>query len=58
MGSWTFSTVVLKELADWIVAREIPLSKIITNRLPLEKAGEAFNLLNSSKTGKIVITFA
>ena len=57
MGSWTFSTVVLKELADWIVAREIPLSKIITNRLPLEKAGEAFNLLNSSKTGKIVITY-
>ena len=29
MGSWTFSTGVLKELAEWIVEREIPLIWLI-----------------------------
>jgi threonine dehydrogenase-like Zn-dependent dehydrogenase len=54
MGSWTFSTVVLAELAQWVVDRRIPLSKIITHRFPLSAAEEAFALFNQGRTGKVV----
>lgn len=54
MGSWTFSTVVLEELAQWVVDRNIPLDKIITHRFPLSAAEEAFTLFNKGRTGKVV----
>jgi threonine dehydrogenase-like Zn-dependent dehydrogenase len=54
MGSWTFSTVVLSELAQWVVDRNIGLTDIITHRFPLSKAEEAFILFNKGKTGKVI----
>lgn len=57
MGSWTFSTIVLEELANWVVDREIPLKNIITHRFPLDKAEEAFKLFDAATTGKVVFVW-
>ena len=56
-GSWTFSTVILEELANWVIDRNIPLRDIITDRFPLEKAGEAFTLFSGGTTGKVVFNW-
>lgn len=56
-GSWTFSTLILEELANWVVDRNIPLKDIVTDRFPLEKAEEAFTLFNGGTTGKVVINW-
>ena len=57
LGSWTFSTVILQELANWIVARDIPLDSIITDRFTLDKAEEAFKLFSGGTTGKVVFNW-
>ncbi|MBI4219279.1 MAG: zinc-binding dehydrogenase [Chloroflexi bacterium] len=54
MGSWTFSTVVVAELARWVVDRQIPLNDIITHRFPLSRANEAFELFEDGGTGKVI----
>ena len=53
-GSWTFSTVILSELARWVVDRKIPLAEIVTHRFPLARAEEAFALFDKGGTGKVV----
>ncbi|MCI0771715.1 MAG: zinc-binding dehydrogenase, partial [Chloroflexi bacterium] len=57
LGSWTFSTVILQELANWIVERDIPLHSIITDRFTLDKAEEAFKLFSGGTTGKVVFNW-
>ena len=58
VGSWTFSTVLLAELARWVVDRKIPLGGIITHRFPLAQADEAFALFDGGGTGKVVFEWA
>ncbi|MGH2351853.1 MAG: zinc-dependent alcohol dehydrogenase family protein [Chloroflexota bacterium] len=53
-GSWTFSTVGLEECARFVVDRQIPLSKLITDTFPLDQAEQAFRLFDGGKTGKCV----
>lgn len=53
-GSWTLSTVVLDELANYVVNREIPLKELITHRYRLEQAEEAFKTFDTATTGKPV----
>ncbi len=55
LGSWTFSTTVLEELANFVVHRQVPLKDLITHRFPLEKAAEAFKLFESGRSGKVVL---
>ena len=57
LGSWTFSKVILEELANWIVERDIPLDSIITNRFELNDAREAYELFDGGTTGKVVINW-
>ena len=57
MGSWTMSTNSLKEVANYIVDRKIPLSKLITHRFRLEQAVEAYRLFESGETGKVVFVW-
>ena len=54
MGSWTLSTFVASELAEWVVDRKIPLNEIITHRFPLSEAEAAFALFDKGRTGKVV----
>lgn len=56
-GSWTFSTVLLQEAANWIVDRKVPLKDLITHRFPLEHAREAFDVFMSGNTGKVVFVW-
>lgn len=57
MGSWTFSTTILWELARWVVDRKIPLADIVTHRFPLNSAEEAFQLFERGGTGKVIFTW-
>jgi len=54
MGSWTFSTILVSEMARWILDRKIPLDEIITHRFPLAQADEAFALFDKGRTGKVI----
>ena len=44
LGSWTFSTVILEELGNYIVNRNIPLKDILLYQYSLESIEEAFAL--------------
>ena len=57
IGSWTFSTVVLDELARFVAERDLPLDDLITHRFPLDRAAEAFRLFDGRTTGKVVLTW-
>ena len=57
LGSWTFSIVVLSELASFVVDRKVPLDQLITHRFGLERAAEAFSLFDTATTGKVVFVW-
>lgn len=56
-GSWTFSAYVLAEAAKFIVDHKVPLKDLVTHTFPLAKAGEAYKLFETGKTGKVVIAW-
>ena len=41
-GSWTFTTWMLEEAANWIIDRNVPINDLITHRFSLEQAKEAW----------------
>ncbi len=57
MGSWTMSTVSLAEVANYIVDRKIPLSRLITHRYRLEEAVQAYKVFESGETGKVAFVW-
>jgi threonine dehydrogenase-like Zn-dependent dehydrogenase len=56
-GSWTFSTVLMAECAQFAVDRRIPLRHVFTETFTLDQAAEAFRLFESRTMGKGVFTF-
>ena len=58
LGSWTFSTMVLEELGNYIVDRKIPLKDLLLYRYPLEKVEEAFTLFEAGAAGKSTIIWS
>ena len=56
-GSWTFSTVLLEEAANWVVDRNVPLKDLVTHRFSIERAREAFSVFQSGDTGKVVFVW-
>jgi len=56
-GSWAMTTVVLAELAQYVVDRQLPVREIVTHTFPLSKAVEAFRLFDSDKTGKVMFVW-
>jgi len=56
-GSWTFSTALLEEAANWVVESGIPLKRLITHRFSIGEAGEAFGVFQSGETGKVVFVW-
>jgi (R,R)-butanediol dehydrogenase/meso-butanediol dehydrogenase/diacetyl reductase len=56
-GSWTFSAVGQAECAQFVVDREVPLSRLLTHRFHLDEAADAYRLFDTQTTGKGVITF-
>jgi threonine dehydrogenase-like Zn-dependent dehydrogenase len=53
MASWTFSTVIQAECAQFIVDRRIPAEKVFTDRYErLDQAEEAYKLFDKQDSGK------
>ncbi|MBV9544849.1 MAG: zinc-binding dehydrogenase, partial [Chloroflexi bacterium] len=55
-GSWTFSTVLLAECAEFAVDRRLPLGHVFTDSFTLDQAEEAFRKFDSRQMGKGVFT--
>ena len=52
IGSWTFSAMGMKECAEFIARKRIPLERIFTHKWRLEQAGEAYKLFDQQAAGK------
>jgi threonine dehydrogenase-like Zn-dependent dehydrogenase len=57
IGSWTFSAMGMKECAEFIARKRIPLERIFSHRWRLEQADEAYRLFDQQSTGKGVFLF-
>ncbi|HET7672432.1 MAG TPA: zinc-binding dehydrogenase [Burkholderiales bacterium] len=52
IGSWTFSAMGMKECAEFIARKRIPLERIFTHKWRLEQADEAYKLFDQQAAGK------
>jgi len=52
IASWTFSAMGMKECAEFIAKKKIPLERIFSHRWRLEQAGEAYKSFDTQTTGK------
>lgn len=57
-GSWTFSTVLLAECAQFAVDRKLPLRHVFTDSFTLDQAEDAFRKFESRTMGKGVFVFS
>jgi threonine dehydrogenase-like Zn-dependent dehydrogenase len=57
MGSWTFSTILQSECAQFVADRMVDVDAIFTHRWRLEQAEEAYELFDKQTTGKAVFMF-
>ena len=56
-GSWVTSLWKMEELVEHLVRWNIHPEDLITHEFPLEKAGEAYELMASGNCGKVAVTF-
>ncbi len=54
-GSWVTSLAHMEDLVERLVRWNIHPDKIVTHRFPLEKAAEAYRIMDEGKCGKVVI---
>ena len=52
IGSWTFSAMGMRECAEFIATKRIPLERIFSHRWRLEQADEAYRTFDTQSTGK------
>jgi threonine dehydrogenase-like Zn-dependent dehydrogenase len=57
LGSWTFSSVLQSECAQFAVDRGVDVDAVFTHRWKLEDAAEAYRLFDSQAGGKGVFVF-
>jgi threonine dehydrogenase-like Zn-dependent dehydrogenase len=56
-GSWVTNIWRMEELVERILRWGIHPESLITHRFPLEKAGEAYALMNEGRCGKVAVVF-
>lgn len=56
-GSWTVSMFGLEETAQFIVDRQIPLTDLISDRIAITDAADAYRRFDRQDTGKMVIVW-
>jgi threonine dehydrogenase-like Zn-dependent dehydrogenase len=56
-GSWVTNIWRMEELVERIVRWGIHPETLITHRFPLERAGEAYSLMDGGKCGKVAVVF-
>jgi threonine dehydrogenase-like Zn-dependent dehydrogenase len=54
LGSWYFPLWEYDDIAQFIVARNLPVEKLVTHRFTLKEAETAFRLFDSQQTHKVV----
>jgi threonine dehydrogenase-like Zn-dependent dehydrogenase len=52
IGSWTFSAMGMKECAEFVAKKRIPLERIFSHRWRLEQADEAYKVFDQQASGK------
>jgi len=57
IGSWTFSAMGMKDCAEFIAKKRIPLERIFSHRWRLEQAAEAYKVFDQQASGKGVFLF-
>jgi threonine dehydrogenase-like Zn-dependent dehydrogenase len=57
IGSWTFSATGMRECADFVARKRIPLERIFSHKWRLEQADEAYKLFDKQSSGKGVFLF-
>ena len=55
LASWTFSTIIQADCAQFCVDRKVDVDKLFTHRWNLNQAEEAYRLFDTQTTGKGVI---
>lgn len=56
-GSWVTSIWKMEDLVERIVRWGIHPADLITHRFPIERAGEAYALMESGKCGKVAVCY-
>ncbi len=56
-GSWTFSKSGLREVAQFVERHNIPLEELITHTYSLNEAARAYEVFDTGKTGKVILTW-
>lgn len=56
-GSWVTSIWLMEELVERLVRWGIHPEDLVTHRFPLEKAADAYALMNDGKCGKVAVVF-
>ncbi|MCD8350585.1 MAG: zinc-binding dehydrogenase [Planctomycetaceae bacterium] len=56
-GSWVTSTWLMEELLERLVTWGIHPDRLITNRYPLSRAAEAYEVMAAGKSGKVAVCF-
>jgi threonine dehydrogenase-like Zn-dependent dehydrogenase len=57
-GSWTFSTVLMAECAQFAVDRGVTIGRVFTDSFTIDQADAAFRQFDQQTMGKGVFTFA
>jgi threonine dehydrogenase-like Zn-dependent dehydrogenase len=57
VGSWTFSSHIQREAAEFAVRKDLPIDKFFTAKWTLDQAEEAYREFDSQTTGKAVFLF-
>lgn len=55
IGSFVYPPSLFAEVASFALERALPLEDLVTHRVPLAEAAEAFRLFDTRRTGKIVL---
>ncbi|MGI9409486.1 MAG: zinc-dependent alcohol dehydrogenase family protein [Hyphomicrobiaceae bacterium] len=57
VGSWTFSTTIQADCANFVASRKLPVERLFTDRWKLDEAEEAYRRFDGQATGKGVFLF-
>jgi threonine dehydrogenase-like Zn-dependent dehydrogenase len=56
-GSWVTSTWLMEELVERLVRWDLHPADLVTHRFPLERVGDAYELMASGNCGKVAVCF-
>ena len=54
VGAWYFASWEYPEIADFIIAHDLPVEQLITHRFSLDQAAEAFRMFHARETEKAI----